>query len=814
MVAGIVLTALLLAVYARGGMAYPLCFVVLVPWLLSLNASRSFLGALVNGWLMTIGLVAAAFAWLGVSIHAFFGVGETNGVLMLLAAAPIFQPQILAFVVSRYLVGAHHGRILRAVAGASAWVATEWLVPKLLDDSIGYGVHPSLYLRQIADVGGAAGITFLLLLINEALTYAIERRRDGARALIKPLAFVATVVIAMFGYGVVRLSMLDAMPKPESKPLRVGLVQSNLYNYDRMREKLGVYGVVRLVLDTHFKMSAEAVEVHGADAVLWPESVYPTTFDNHKNESGKALDREIFDFVSSAGVPLMFGTYDVDEKGEYVAAALVEPKGGTLGFYRKTVPFWFTEYVPPWLDGPLLRWAIPTAGYWKPGNGVRVFPLRLADGREIPVLPLLCLDETRPQLAIEGARQGAQAIMSMSNDSWFQPLGGDFHLATASFRSIETRMPQLRVTQSGITAAIDPTGTVTAIAPRDKPYLLIGEITVRPPPPTLMRAWGDWVGRVGLIVLLLAGVSTARRAWRQRKHRLATAPPEAIVSAQYRADVIALAPAWRIAASLLRIVARLNLLWIGIDLLFPDDAATNDLTQIGLFVGLFLLPEAAAWAVLRAHAAKARVDGGLLTIEDEEKTTQIPARDIVGAGLWAIPLPDFGLWLALASGKRWSHGILSRDPAGLLQALLNAGAAPAVANALASPMGTYARARATVVRGFFDRALAKFVLFPFLLSLPAFRLHQVIAYGGTFGEYYTYGLGAYLSGMLIWWAKWAIGMLCFAAGLRLAMEAIHLICALALPGNAVGVRKALESAGRWLFYLGVPAWLLIRLWPW
>ncbi|MBP6751022.1 MAG: hypothetical protein KA144_15410, partial [Xanthomonadaceae bacterium] len=142
MVAGIVLTALLLGVYARGGMAYPLGFILLVPWLLTLNASRSFLGALVNGWLMSIGMVAAAFMWLGVSIDTFFGVGEYNGILILLAAAPFFQPQILPFVLSRYLVGTHHGPILRAVAGASAWVAAEWLAPKLLDDSIGYGVHP------------------------------------------------------------------------------------------------------------------------------------------------------------------------------------------------------------------------------------------------------------------------------------------------------------------------------------------------------------------------------------------------------------------------------------------------------------------------------------------------------------------------------------------------------------------------------------------------------------------------------------------------------------------------------------------------
>ena len=65
----------------------------------------------------------------------------------------------------------------------------------------------------------------------------------------------------------------------------------------------------------------------------------------------------------------------------------------------------------------------------------------------------------------------------------------------------------------------------------------------------------------------------------------------------------------------------------------------------------------------------------------------------------------------------------------------------------------------------------KFLVFPLLLAVPAFRLHQHIAYGATFGEYYTFGLGAYLTTFALWWATWAMGVVLCAAALRLAVEA-------------------------------------------
>ncbi len=116
------------------------------------------------------------FAWFGVAIGALYGLGSATGLLALLVAAPLLQPQFLVFALVRHIAGRRHGAIVRALAGASAWVATEWLVPSLLGDTIGHGLYPSRLLRQVADLGGAAGLTFLLIIVNECsrLRYASD----------------------------------------------------------------------------------------------------------------------------------------------------------------------------------------------------------------------------------------------------------------------------------------------------------------------------------------------------------------------------------------------------------------------------------------------------------------------------------------------------------------------------------------------------------------------------------------------------------------------------------------------------------------
>lgn len=814
--AGIVTTAVLLGLYSRGGNAYLLGFVGLVPWLLTLDATRTAAGAARSGLAMSIAFVAAVFAWFGFAVAGYLGISEATGFLILLATAPLLQPQLLAFALVRHIAGRHHGPVVRALAGAAAWVATEWLVPRLFDDTLGHGLHPSYALRQLADLGGAPGITVLLILINECIAAAIARRGEGARALLRPLVVVATVLVLMIGYGTARLSMPTVASGAADPLLRVGMVQSNIVDYERLRREMGAYEVVRHVLDTHYAMSREAIERHRVDALLWSETVYPTTYGHPKSEGGAELDREIQAFVSSAGVPLVFGTYDLDEVGEYNAAAFLEPaRTAPLGFYRKTDLFPLTEYVPQWLDGPTTRRWLPWTGSWQPGDGARVFPLRLSGGREIPVLPMICLDDTDAGLAIDGARLGALAIVGMSNDSWFTayPVGANLHLRVAAFRSIETRLPQLRVTSNGTSAVIDATGTIVAATAMGEQKLLIGEVSVRQPPATLMVAWGDWVGRTAFVLLLLQAMFWVGKALKRRKHSVSSSPTAPTAHAALRAGVIVMGPVWRIAAGLLRVFAFGSLFWMGAALLFQSEQM-NPLAQMRMFAALFLAPLAAAWCIGRAFAATARIEGDALVLEQRERRTEIPLKHIVALEPWALPLPSTGVWLRMASGRRWFRGLGLDDPAALVDALIHAGAPASVAEASTGRALAYARTRLAVTRHrLLDHPLVKFVLFPLVPALPAFRLHQHIAFGGTFGEYHTYGLQAYLTALGIWWVSWAIGLVIFAALLRVIIEAGTWLSLVLRRESAVDTRRGLESLGRILFYVGVPAWLVIRFWP-
>ena len=805
--AAVVASALLSGLYARGGPAWPLGFVALVPWISWLDGEKSLARSLLGAWAMAVAFTLAVFAWFGSAIGAFTHLGDAAGLAILVVAAPLFQPQFLAFALARRFAGRHAGPALRGLVAASAWVATESLVPRLLGDTLGDGLYPSRALRQAADLVGTTGLTFALLLANEGVAAAVVRRRAGLRSIAWPLASSAAIVLLLAGYGAATLASTTAST---DKPLRIALVQSDITDYERLREQKGAAAVVREVLDTHFAMTYDAVEHQHADAVLWSETVYPTTFGHPKSEAGAELDRQIQSIVDAARVPFVFGTYDVDAAGEYNAAAFVEPGKGLLGFYRKTRLFPLTEAVPEWIDGPLLRRWLPWAGTWQPGNGARVFPLRLADGREIPVLPLICRDDVDPQLTIDGARLGARAILTMSNDAWFteHPQGAALHQAVAAFRSVETRLPQFRVTTNGFSAVIASTGDVVAGSRMGERTLVVGALPATTPPRTLMVAWGDWVGRAAAAFLALLLALAALRRWGGVDAGEAS---PAFDVAQWPVEVSVLPRAARVAAGALRTLARAGLLWMIAAVLLGDSSLhSNTLAQLRMFTGVFLLPEAAAWCVLRAFAARASLVDGVLVMASGSRRLELALSDIASATPWRLPVPGPGLSLTLASGQPWRFGLALSRPDALARALVPARDASARGQA-SSAAERYAHAAQAWRRRRLGHPLAKFGVLPLLLAIPAFRLHQNIAYGGTFGEYLTFGWRAYLTTFALWWAAWAIAVVLCAAAVRAAIEAGTLAGVVLAPARATGARLALERLGLVALYAGLPAWLLMRI---
>lgn len=244
---------------------------------------------------------------------------------------------------------------------------------------------------------------------------------------------------------------------------------------------------------------------------------------------------------------------------------------------------------------------------------------------------------------------------------------------------------------------------------------------------------------------------------------------------------------------------------------FLGDFPLNTLKMMRIFSGCFLAPEALAWMLRSGFAGRARVEGGDLRIARRDMGIAVPLDSVVGVEAWTLPLPRGGVTLRLRSGRPFSPALQVADPAGLVGAMVEGGASPSIATGLAGPMGTYAAARLASPHGRLEHPVLKFVVYSLVPAVPVFRLYQYITFGGTFGEYYTFGLKAYLIAFGLWWLSYAMGLVILAAAIRAGVEVAALAGALLAPSVAAGTRRFLEGTQRALFYVGMPLLLAIRL---
>ncbi len=100
-------------------------------------------------------------------------------------------------------------------------------------------------------------------------------------------------------------------------------------------------------------------------------------------------------------------------------------------------------------------------------------------------------------------RDGADLIVTLSNDSWFAfGPGPELHLQGAIFRSIETRRPQVRATNTGISAVIDVTGDVVARAGIDERATLVAAVVPERRTTTIVVRFGEWLNPCALLMTL------------------------------------------------------------------------------------------------------------------------------------------------------------------------------------------------------------------------------------------------------------------------------------------------------------------------
>ncbi|NVJ04400.1 apolipoprotein N-acyltransferase [Myxococcus sp. AM001] len=521
---GVLGTTVLFALFARLEAHWlALGWVAMVPWLAALDRARSAREALGLGVLLSVTFTAAVFHWFPGALQAYSRAPTAVGWALFLLVAPLLQLQFAAAALARYAarrLAREAQGWLPPLVGTLAYVGVEGITPKLFADTLGHGLYASEWQRQGADVAGAPGLTLVLLLGNECVLAAFRAwRGHGARRAWRPVAGLAALVFVLSGYGVFRQAQVREATRVEGG-LVVGAVQANITRYEKLKAELGAYEVVRRVLDTHYAMSDALLRDGPVDLLVWPETVYPTPFGTPRSATGAELDAEIAGYVSERGVPLVFGTYDLEGEREFNAAMFLGPsspgRAPERAAYRKTMLFPLTEWVPDVIDTPTLREWLPWTGRWKRGPGPRAMRFVLRDGRTLRVAPLICYETIFPEYVAQGVRQGAELLLTLSNDSWFTGTPAPrLHLMHAAFRSIETRRPQVRVTNSGVSALIDATGAVVAEVDDDQRAGLTMRVPATAALTTLALAWGDWLrplARVLAVGLLVGGAVARRRA--------------------------------------------------------------------------------------------------------------------------------------------------------------------------------------------------------------------------------------------------------------------------------------------------------------
>jgi apolipoprotein N-acyltransferase len=178
--------------------------------------------------------------------------------------------------------------------------------------------------------------------------------------------------------------------------------------------------------------------------------------------------------------------------------------------YHKSTLFPFGEYLPFAERATARRW-LPGAAHLSSGDGASVLELNLGDSRNARLGPSICYEDVFPSHAGTLARLDADILINVSNDSWFGDHGAArWHLMMAAFRSIETRIPQVRATNSGYSAFILPDGSLHEVTSFDESTERSFALPIVDLEPTPFTRFGDWFGWLGVLVTGVAIVARRR----------------------------------------------------------------------------------------------------------------------------------------------------------------------------------------------------------------------------------------------------------------------------------------------------------------
>jgi apolipoprotein N-acyltransferase len=409
--------------------------------------------------------------------------------MMLLAAYLAIYPAMTAMAMAKLI--SQGGRAALFFLPA-AWIASEYLRGLLFGGfpwvPLGNSQVTVLAVAQVASVLGVYGLSALVAFVNAAIAFALL---SNGRSRLIAIGATAVLLVGIGAWGSQRVG--DGSLTREGTPLRVGLIQGNVAQEDKMNP---TPQSERRIFTSYIAMTRDAVR-RGAEYVLWPESSTPFTFGH--DAVREAMLREL---AREVGVPILFGSDQIvaePQVRQYNAAFLLDPSGDTVAVYRKIHLVPFGEFFPlqEWLTfaAPLVRRYLP----FTPGDKVVLLPI---NGH--PTSTAICYEVVFPSLMRDAVLQGSQLLTTVTNDGWYGNSSAPYqHFEMAAMRAIEEGRYMARSANTGISGVIDPYGRVVQASAIFEQVGLVAEVrllTAR----TIYSQIGDVIAYVGIALTVLA----------------------------------------------------------------------------------------------------------------------------------------------------------------------------------------------------------------------------------------------------------------------------------------------------------------------
>lgn len=386
----------------------------------------------------------------------------------------------------------------RSVVMALFVVPAAWVVCEFVRSNIGHGApwvllahsqHDWIRLIQIAEITGAFGVSFLVIMVNVAALLVMDAVRGRRRARDAMVAAGLTMVVIA---GVLTFGSIQSARwrRPQGRTIRIALVQGNVPQRWRYSPREIAKSVKR------FRELTARTAADKPDLVVWPENAVGVLLPANAELLGEGVDGLVPDGRLLLGAPRALP----GASGSAVlrnSAFLLDEDGEVDATYDKIRLTPFAE-SSPWRTLPWLHSRSVSDDLYTSGTEWTIFDLPA--GR---FATMICYEAIYPDIARRFVSEGAELFVNISNDDWFgQRPALAQHLHAALFRAIENRRFLLRATNSGLTVVVDPRGAIVEALPPSEPGALVASVVMLPTI-TFYARYGD-VFAWGCVLLLLA----------------------------------------------------------------------------------------------------------------------------------------------------------------------------------------------------------------------------------------------------------------------------------------------------------------------